>query len=456
MMIGERSGLFVAFVTFLTGSSEAAFLGGAAQPKQQLHAVHSQRVIAMSTKYQADIPMGPPDAILGFAQAFRESKAPGKVNLVVGAYRDDDGSPFVLPSVAEAEKRLSARGEKKEYAPIDGLPAFTKKALQFAYGEDCKALEEGRIAGVQTLSGTGACRIAGEFYARFLPKGTSIYVSDPTWGNHIPIMQLSGLEVKRYKYLNRASNTLDYEGFLADINAAPDGSVFLLHACAHNPTGVDPSKEQWDGISKAILAKGHHVLMDCAYQGFASGDAEADAFAIRKFLADGHSMLLAQSFAKNFGLYGERVGTLSVVCPDAETAGRVMSQLKLIIRPMYSSPPIHGALIVNEVLGDDALRAQYYTECAGMATRIGEMRTRLRTELEAAGSKHDWSHVTNQIGMFAFTGMTKEMCDEITDKHAIYLTKDGRISIAGLNSGNIATVAKAIHSVTDGKAIGGA
>ena len=410
--------------------------------------------VVMSKAYLDEVPQGPPDAILGFAQAFRESKAPGKVNLVVGAYRDDDGHPFVLPSVAEAEKRMSSRGEKKEYAPIEGNAAFTKKALQFAYGESCQALAEGRIAGVQTLSGTGACRIAGEFYARFLPKGTAIYASDPTWGNHIPIMQLAGLEVKRYKYLDRSTNTLNYDGFLADINAAPAGSIFLLHACAHNPTGVDPSKDQWEGISKAILAKGHHVLMDCAYQGFASGDAEADAYAIRKFLDDGHSMLLAQSFAKNFGLYGERVGTLSVVCDSAEQVGKVMSQLKLIIRPMYSSPPIHGALIVNEVLGDDTLRAQYYTECAGMAQRIGEMRGRLRTELEAAGSKHDWSHVTNQIGMFAFTGLTKAMCDEITEKHAIFLTKDGRISIAGLNPGNVATVAKAIHDVSDGKPIG--
>lgn len=183
--------------------------------------------------------------------------------------------------------------------------------------------------------------------------------------------------------------------------------MFLLHACAHNPTGVDPTKEQWKEVSAAILRKGHHVLMDCAYQGFASGDAEADAYAIRLFLEDGHSLLLAQSFAKNFGLYGERVGTLSVACADADAAQRVLSQLKLIIRPMYSSPPIHGALIVKEVLSDAQLSAQYYAECAAMAERIGGMRATLRTELEAAGSKHDWSHVTDQIGMFAFTGMDR-------------------------------------------------
>jgi len=196
------------------------------------------------------------------------------------------------------------------------------------------------------------------------------------------------------------------------------------------------------------------VLLDCAYQGFASGDAEADAFAIRLFLDEGHSLLLAQSFAKNFGLYGERVGTLSVVCPDSSSAARVLSQLKLIVRPMYSSPPIHGALIVNEVLSDPVLREQYYAECAAMADRIGSMRQQLCDELKAAGSTHDWSHVTAQIGMFAFTGMSAEMCNELTDQHAIYLTKDGRISIAGLNSDNVGAIAKAIHEVTDGKPMG--
>jgi len=310
--------------------------------------------------------------------------------------------------------------------------------------------------GVQTLSGTGACRVAGEFFARFLPKGTTIYVSDPTWGNHIPIMELSGLEVKRYRYLNRKTNGLDLQGYLEDIESAPAGSIFLLHACAHNPTGVDPSKEQWAQISAAILAKGHHVLMDCAYQGFASGDAEYDAGSIRQFVADGHSMLLAQSFAKNFGLYGERVGTLSVVCADTEQAERVLSQLKLIIRPMYSSPPIHGALIVNEVLGDDALRSQYYGECADMASRILKMRALLKEGLAAAGSTHNWDHVTEQIGMFAFTGMDAAMCDELTEKYNIFLTRDGRVSMAGINGDNVGYVAGAIHDVTDGKAIGAA
>jgi len=356
--------------------------------------------------------------------------------------------------VRAAEARLLERGEKKEYAPITGDPQYVSRALAFAYGEESEALSSGRIIGVQTLSGTGACRIAGEFFARFLPKDTTIYVSDPTWGNHIPIMELSGLTVKRYRYLNRQTNSLDLKGYLEDIEAAPAGSIFLLHACAHNPTGVDPTSDEWSQISAAILAGGHHVLMDCAYQGFASGDAEFDAGAIRKFVDEGHSMLLAQSFAKNFGLYGERVGTLSVVCADAEQAERVASQLKLIIRPMYSSPPIHGALIVKEVLADDALRAQYYGECKDMANRILRMRALLKEQLVSAGSSHNWDHVTEQIGMFAFTGMSAAMCDELTEKYNIFLTRDGRISMAGINDGNVGYVAGAIHDVTDGKSIG--
>ena len=221
----------------------------------------ARQPVKLEAGYIADIPQGAPDAILGIAQAFRESSAENKVNLAVGAYRDDGGVPFVLPSVSEAERRILERGEKKEYAPIDGLADYTKLALQFAYG-DCAPLKEGRIAGVQTLSGTGACRIAGEFYARFLPEGTAIYASDPTWGNHIPIMKLAGLEVKRYKYLDRATNTLDFDGFMSDLDAAPSGSIFLLHACAHNPTGVDPTPDQWRVAVWNSSCRGPNSLVD--------------------------------------------------------------------------------------------------------------------------------------------------------------------------------------------------
>jgi len=407
-----------------------------------------------ASSYLAGVPQGAPDKILGLAQAFRDCKSPDKCNLVIGAYRDADGQPWVLPSVRAAEARILERGTPKEYAAITGLPTFVSQALEFAYGSDCEPLKEKRVAGVQTLSGTGACRIAADFYAKFLPEGTAAYVSDPTWPNHIPIFGNAGLDVRTYRYLNRKTNRLDLEGMLADIADAPAGSVFIVHSCAHNPTGVDPSAEQWAAISQALLKGGHHVLVDMAYQGFASGDAERDAGALRQLVKDGHSLMLAQSFAKNFGLYGERVGTLSVLCADAAEVTRVESQLKLIIRPMYSSPPIHGALLVTEVLSDEELSAQYYGECALMAERIESMRTLLHDGLVAAGSEHNWSHITDQIGMFAYTGMTAAMCDDLMEQHSIFLTRDGRISMAGVNGDNVGRIAEAIHAVTKGGVLG--
>ena len=402
-----------------------------------------------STSLWKDVPQGPPDAILGIAQAFRESQDPRKVNVCVGAYRDENGQPWVLPSVREAEERLLT--DNKEYLPIEGDMAYINKALRFAYGADMDV--ENCVAGVQSLSGTGACRIGGQFCANFLP-GRTIYIPTPTWGNHWKIFGACGLPTAPYRYYSRATNRLDLEGLLEDIRQADEGSIILLHACAHNPTGCDPTKEQWKMIADVIEEKNHVVFFDSAYQGFASGDAEKDAFALRYFVQERQlPVMLAQSFAKNFGLYGERCGTLSIVCADADEKARILSQLKMIIRPMYSSPPRHGSSLVKTVLSDEALTEQYYQECASMADRILQMRTLLVEKLKAAGSAHDWSHVTQQIGMFAFTGMTAEMCDTLTEKYAIFLTRDGRISLAGLNDGNAEYVAKAIHEVTDGKSI---
>ena len=401
--------------------------------------------------YLDDIPMGPPDAILGIAQAFRACTDDRKVNVCVGAYRDETGQPWVLPSVRAAEaKMMNIMNENKEYLPIEGDSDFIAKALQFAYGTDAPLHQ---IAGVQTLSGTGACRIGGTFLAKFLPAGTKVYIPVPTWGNHWNIMADAGLAAEPYRYYSRATNGLDYDGMMEDITNAPPGSVILLHACAHNPTGCDPTHEQWKELCSVLKQKNHIAFFDSAYQGFASGDAEQDAFALRYFCEQNVPVLLAQSFAKNFGLYGERCGTFSIVCSSPETKDKVMSQLKLIIRPMYSSPPKHGSSIVRTVLSDDALTTQYYTECKSMADRIAEMRTKFVQALADAGSQHDWSHVTHQIGMFAFTGMSADMVTELTDTYAIYLTKDGRISVAGLNDNNVNYVAKAVHAVTDGKSI---
>jgi aspartate aminotransferase, mitochondrial len=415
----------------------------------------SSSTSVLSTTPWDDVPMGADDAILGIAQNFRACTDPRKVNVCVGAYRDEAGQPWVLPSVRAAEeKMLSDATENKEYLGIDGDTGFVRKALAFAYGSN-EADETllNRIAGVQTLSGTGACRIGGHFLADFYTKSRHIYLPVPTWGNHHKIFAACGLTVKTYRYYDRLTNTLDLEGMMEDLQQADDGAIVLLHACAHNPTGCDPSAEQWQALFDLIRAKGHLIFFDSAYQGFASGDAEKDASALRHAVREGLPVLLAQSFAKNFGLYGERCGTVSVVCKDAAQKDIVLSHLKNIIRPMYSSPPKHGSSIVRTVLSDAKLTAQYYEECTKMANRIQSMRTRLVDALKAAGSTHDWSHVANQIGMFAFTGLSSKMCDQLTDEYAIYLTRDGRISIAGLNDGNLEYVAKAVHAVTDGQSI---
>lgn len=354
--------------------------------------LRSSTTTASAKSLWHDVPAGPPDAILGIAQAFRESTDPRKVNVCVGAYRDEKGQPWVLPSVRAAEEQLLS--DNKEYLPIEGDMEYINKALKFAYGAD---MDLQRVAGVQSLSGTGACRIGGQFCANFLP-GRTLYIPTPTWGNHWKIFAACGLKTAPYRYYSRVTNSLDLNGLLQDLKDADDGSIILMHACAHNPTGCDPTKEQWQQIADLIQEKQHVVFFDSAYQGFASGDAEKDAFALRYFVQERQiPVLLAQSFAKNFGLYGERCGTLSVVCADADEKARILSQLKSIIRPMYSSPPRHGSSLVKTVLADPSLTEQYYKECAFMADRILQMRTLLVEKLQVAGSTHDWSHITSQV-----------------------------------------------------------
>jgi len=393
--------------------------------------------------------MGPPDGILGLVEAFNKDTSPDKVSLAVGAYRQDNGKPWVLPSVLKAEEQVVAAGLNKEYAPIHGVDDFVKRARAFALGTDSPALAEERVASVQSLSGTGACRVIGEFYAKFLGQGAPFYLPQPSWGNHANIFKNAGLDVKAYKYLDAAGVGFDFDGMIADLKAAPDGAAVLLHACAHNPTGVDPTQEQWREICATLKARpGLSVFFDSAYQGFASGDAELDAYAMRLFAAEGVPFALAQSFAKNFGLYGERVGVLSMVCGDKEEAARVLSQLKIIVRAMYSNPPIHGARIVAAVLGDPALEAQWRAECKTMADRIIAMRSALREAIADAGSTRDWSHITSQIGMFCFSGLNPAQVERLRDEFHIYITKDGRISMAGITTSNVDYVAKAVHAVS--------
>jgi aspartate aminotransferase len=363
----------------------------------------------------------------------------------VGAYRDDKGKPYVLPSVRTAEDKVVAAKLNKEYAGITGVPEFTKAAAVLAYGKGSSALD--RLVITQSISGTGALRIGGAFLQRFYPGAKKIYIPTPSWANHGAVFSDSGLEVAKYRYYNKDTIGLDFEGMIADIKAAPKGSVFLLHACAHNPTGVDPTEQQWKEISEAVKAGEHYAFFDMAYQGFASGNTDKDAFPVRHFVEQGHNVCLAQSFAKNMGLYGERVGAFSIVCADAEEKKRVDSQIKILVRPLYSNPPVHGARIASEILNDPALNEQWLGEVKGMADRIITMRALLKKNLEDLGSKHDWSHITSQIGMFAYTGLTSEQMDKLAKEHSVYATKDGRISVAGITSDNVGRLAKAIYAV---------
>lgn len=363
----------------------------------------------------------------------------------MGAYRDDDGQPVVLDCVREAERRI-CNNKFMEYLPMGGLKPFVDESLKLAYGDDSAELAEGRVAAIQSLSGTGSCRVMADFMHRFKPDA-KIYITVPTWANHHNIWRDANVEQDTFRYYHPETRGLDFEGMVEDMKAAPSGSFFLLHACAHNPTGVDPTLEQWKEISQVMKDKGHFAFFDMAYQGFASGDFERDAASIKTFLDDGHLIGCSQSFAKNMGMYGQRIGAFSLVCADKNEAAAVESQMKRLARPTYSNPPVHGALLAHTVLADAELKKQWYAEVKGMADRIIDMRSALRSELEKLGSPHSWNHVTDQIGMFAFTGLSPEQVDKMYE-HSIYLTRNGRISMAGVNTKNVKRLAECIHSVT--------
>ena len=396
----------------------------------------------------SNVEMGPPDAILGVTEAFKKDTNPKKINLGVGAYRDDQGKPFILQCVKTAEKQMMEENVDHEYAPISGTPTFCKASAELAFGADSQVVKDGRNVTVQGVSGTGSLRLGGAFFSKWYGKSKVFYIPTPTWGNHTPIFKHSGLDVKSYRYYEPKTCGFDFNGALEDISKIPEGGVVVLHACAHNPTGVDPRPEQWKEISSVMKQKKLYPFFDMAYQGFASGDINKDAFAVRQFLDDGHEVALCQSYAKNMGLYGERAGAFTLVCPSKEEADRVMSQMKIVIRAMYSSPPIHGARIVDRVLNTPELRNVWLGEVKGMADRIISMRQKLQDGLAREGSSHNWQHITDQIGMFCFTGLKPDQVEKLTKEFSIYLTKDGRISVAGVTSGNVDYLAHAMHQVS--------
>jgi len=402
----------------------------------------------LGSAWFGNVEMGPPDAILGVTEAYKRDTNPKKVNLGVGAYRDDQGKPWVLPSIRKAEEIIINSKLDKEYTTISGIPEFTANAIKLALGESSSVLKDKRNATVQTISGTGALRTGADFLSKWFSTSKQIYQPTPTWGNHVPIFKFAGLEVKQYSYYDKKTCGFDEAGCLKDIAKIPKKSIILLHACAHNPTGVDPTEEQWKKISEVCKKQELFVFFDMAYQGFASGCTVKDAFAVRYFLEQGHNICLAQSFAKNMGLYGERVGAFTIVANDSDEAARVMSQLKILIRPVISNPPIHGARIATKVLTDENLKKEWLSDVKTMADRIIGMRTQLKSLLAKEGSTKNWNHITSQIGMFCFTGLDAQQVEKLTKEYSIYLTKDGRISVAGVSSKNVEYLAHALHRVT--------
>jgi len=400
----------------------------------------------------ADVVEAPPDPILNTTTLFKKDTFKDKINLGVGAYRTEEGKPYILPVVKQAEKQLYNEiyydQIDKEYSTIDGPPLLKTVTQKLVFGEKCKAIADERVASVQALSGTGALRVCGEFIKKHLqPASHTIWISDPTWGNHPTIFQKSGMTVKNYRYWDESTKGLNFKGMMEDLSSAETGQCVLLHSCAHNPTGVDPTEAQWKELLDLCVSKSLVVIMDSAYQGYASGSLDKDAYSIRLFEAAGLELFMCQSFAKNLGLYGERIGMVHVVCKDKTRAACVLSQLKLVIRPMYSSPPIHGAQLVCKILGDQFLLDQWKYELKEMAERILEVRNALRKGLEAKGTPGTWNHVTDQIGMFSYTGLTVPQCERLMSEHHIYLLKSGRISLAGLNQNNIERMINCVDEV---------
>lgn len=338
-----------------------------------------------------------------------------------------------------------------EYLPIAGLATFTSAAANLILGSDSPALAQKRVASFQTISGTGAVHLGALFISKFYPGSPTVYFSNPTWANHNQIFSNVHLPIATYPYFSKDTKGLDFDGMKKAISDAPNHSIILLHACAHNPTGVDPTQEQWKELATLLKQKSHFPFFDCAYQGFASGDLAKDAWAVRYFVEQGFELCIAQSFAKNFGLYGERAGCFHFVTgagTDAEnTIGRIRSQLAILQRSEISNPPAYGARIAGLVMNDEALFKEWEENLRTMSGRIITMRTALRSKLEELGTPGTWNHITDQIGMFSFTGLSEKQVLELRETAHIYMTKNGRISMAGLNTGNVEYFARAVDKV---------
>ena len=391
------------------------------------------------------VEMAPRDPILGLNEQFNADTNPNKVNLGVGVYYDDNGKLPLLECVQAAEKQMMASPKARGYLPIDGIAAYDAAVKNLVFGAESEPVKSGRVATVQALGGTGGLKVGADFLRRLNP-GAKVLISDPSWENHRALFTQAGFTVEAYPYYNAAKRGIDFDGMLTALNVAPEGTIVLLHACCHNPTGYDITAQQWDQVIAAVKARKLVPFLDMAYQGFGQGIAE-DGAVIGKFIASGQNFFVATSFSKSFSLYGERVGALSVLCQDKEECGRVLSQLKIMIRTNYSNPPIHGGQVVATVLDTPELRALWEKELAAMRVRIKEMRVALVAKLKAAGVKQDMSFITQQVGMFSYSGLTKDQMVRLRNEFSVYGTDTGRMCVAALNSKNIDYVCQAIAKV---------
>lgn len=389
----------------------------------------------------------PGDPILSLVETFNNDPRAEKVNLSIGIYFDENGKLPVLQCVQEAEKARTAVPQPRGYLPMEGLTPYRTAVQNLLFGVDNPALKEGRIATIQTLGGSGALKVGADFLHRWFPDSKA-YVSDPTWDNHKGIFEGAGFKVGTYPYYDPATIGVKFDEMLAFFNTLPQNSVLILHPCCQNPTGVDLSREQWDQVLSVVKQRGLIPFMDIAYQGF--GDSvERDAYAIRKAVSMGLTLLVSNSFSKNLSLYGERIGGLSVVSPSREEAELVLGQLKFTVRRIYSSPPAHGAFIAAAVMNSAKLFAQWQSEVANMRERIKIMRQRLFDILTEKLPHKDFSYFTKQRGMFSYTGLTPEQVQRLQDEFAVYLLSSGRMCVAGLNKANIDYVANAFAAVLE-------
>ena len=391
------------------------------------------------------VEMAPRDPILGLNEAFNADTRTSKVNLGVGVYCNEEGRIPLLRAVVEAETIRAAQHVSRGYLPIDGIAAYDQAVQKLLFGNDSPLLAAGRVITTQAVGGTGALKIGADFLKQLLPNAV-VAISDPSWENHRALFETAGFPVQNYRYYDAATHDVNRTGMLEDLNALPNGSIIVLHACCHNPTGVDLSPADWKNVLEVVKAKGHVPFLDMAYQGFGDGIDE-DAAAVRLFAESGLTFFASSSFSKSFSLYGERVGALSIVSESKEESARVLSQVKRVIRTNYSNPPTHGASIVAAVLNSPELRAQWEAELAEMRLRIRGMREQMVALLAEKAPQRDFSFVGRQRGMFSYSGLTTEQVHRLRNEFGIYALDTGRICVAALNQSNIEAVTDAIVQV---------